>query len=405
MDLFSQFEEAPIFTVSEITSKLKSLIEKRFSLVTVTGEISNCRPASSGHLYFSLKDNNAVLSAAMFRGQLSRLSFVPKDGQKVTITGNISLYEPRGSYQIICHSMLHAGEGDLLAKLEERKRRLAEEGLFDASRKQIIPKFPKKVAIITSPTGAALQDVLNVMKRRRSGSIGLQIFPAVVQGADSAKSIVHRIEQVNLWNCADVIILGRGGGSIEDLLSFSEEEVVRAVAASKIPIISAVGHEIDFPLCDFASDLRAPTPSAAAEMVTTESEALYEKLYDKRKELKIAIRTRLSTARQRYNAINTSEMKHHLQNRINTLRLKLDHSTDSLKHQILQNIQTKRNRLNIISQALQENSPESYRQKGLVRVKSNGKQIAFARELQPHQQIQIEWTDATVEATVNEVKP
>ena len=254
-----------VFSVSQITDLIKEILETSFRTITIEGEISNWRPSAAGHIYFTLKDNNAQIKAVIFRGAAMKLNFRPKDGDKVRCTGSLSVYAPQGNYQIIVNTMEIAGAGNILQMLEERKRKLAAEGLFDDSRKKPLPVMPKTIGVVTSPTGAAIRDILNVTKRRNPG-MNILVLPAIVQGDGAAQTICKMLEIANFYELCDVLIVGRGGGSLEDLLPFSEESVVRAVAASKIPTISAVGHEIDWALCDYAADRRAPTPSAAAEM-------------------------------------------------------------------------------------------------------------------------------------------
>ena len=254
-----------VYSIQEITGIIKSLFEQNFSSLRIAGEISNCRPSSTGHLYFTLKDEKAALQAVMFKGRTWTLGFEPKDGLKVIVSGSLSVYEQRGSYQIIVETMELAGEGAILKMLEERKQKLAREGLFDRDRKRPLPFFPLRIAVITSPTGAALRDILTVLSRRNR-RVSVTVLPAPVQGAEAAPVLVRQLETANRYKLGELIIIGRGGGSLEDLLPFSDEAVVRAVAASEIPVISAVGHEIDWALTDFAADVRAPTPSAAAEL-------------------------------------------------------------------------------------------------------------------------------------------
>ena len=254
-----------VFSVSQITDLIKEILETSFRSIIIEGEISNWRPSAAGHIYFTLKDNNAQIKAVIFRGAAMKLNFRPKDGDKVRCTGNLSVYAPQGNYQIIVNTMEIAGAGNILQMLEERKRKLAAEGLFDDSRKKALPVLPSTIGVVTSPTGAAIRDILNVTKRRNPG-VNIIVLPAIVQGEGAAQTICKMIEIANFYELCDILIVGRGGGSLEDLLPFSEESVVRAVAASKIPTISAVGHEIDWALCDYAADRRAPTPSAAAEM-------------------------------------------------------------------------------------------------------------------------------------------
>lgn len=265
--------QTPVVTVSQITQHIKTMLEDGFPLIAVEGELSNVRPSSRGHLYFTLKDEQASISGVLFRGRAGSLSFQPQDGQQVIVHGGLGVYPPRGSYQIIAERMQIAGEGRLLALLEERKRVLAAEGLFDEQRKQPLPLLPRRVAIVTSPTGAAIRDVLQVLSRRNSG-LSVTVCPTAVQGAAAADQIARMITIANTHRLGDVIIVTRGGGSLEDLMPFSEEAVVRAIASCELPVISAVGHEIDVALSDLAADLRAPTPSAAAELVSASREEL-----------------------------------------------------------------------------------------------------------------------------------
>jgi exodeoxyribonuclease VII large subunit len=285
-----------VFSVSEITELIKATLEDGFPRVTVQGEISNFRPSSTGHYYFSLKDNESVISAVMFRGRLSGLSFKPVDGQLVQASGGVSVYARRGSYQLICESLMRAGEGDILALLEQRKRALAAEGLFDEQRKRALPLYPSRVAVVTSPTGAAVRDILRILGRRNSG-IDVVILPTPVQGEGADERIAQQIETANRFSIADVLIVGRGGGSLEDLLSFSSERVVRAIAASRIPVISAVGHETDVTLADFAADVRAPTPSAAAELVAASRAELASRVGALESGISSSLRRRLERVR------------------------------------------------------------------------------------------------------------
>jgi exodeoxyribonuclease VII large subunit len=257
-----------IYTVSEITSLIKATLEDGFPWISIQGEISNFRPSSTGHWYFSLKDAEAVISVVMFRGRLDGVRFVPTDGTLVKATGSVSVYARRGNYQLICESLLKAGEGDILAMLEARKQKLAAEGLFDLDRKKPLPLFPAAIAVVTSPTGAAIRDILRILRRRNAG-IDVVIVPTPVQGEGADERIARAIQIVNQHHLGEVIIVGRGGGSLEDLMPFSSEVVVRAIAGSRIPVISAVGHETDLTLSDLAADVRAPTPSAAAEIVAS----------------------------------------------------------------------------------------------------------------------------------------
>jgi len=255
-----------IYTVSEITGRIKKLLEVRFIRVGVVGEVSNLRPAASGHIYFSLKDEESLISAVLFRNEGRRLRFELRDGMEVTAWGRIGVYKPRGSYQLIVSRVEPLGVGALQLALEQLKAKLSSEGLFDAEHKKPLPGLPDRIGIVTSPTGAALRDILQVINRR-FGDIRVIINPVPVQGEGAGDRIARAVKEFNRWNNVDVIIVSRGGGSLEDLWAFNEEVVVRSIFDSEIPVISAVGHEIDWTLSDFAADLRAPTPSAGAELV------------------------------------------------------------------------------------------------------------------------------------------
>jgi exodeoxyribonuclease VII large subunit len=284
------------FSVSEITELIKVTLEDGFPDVTVEGEISNFRPAASGHWYFSLKDRDAIISVVMFRSRSEAVRFPPADGVLVKARGAVSVYAKRGNYQLICDSLQRAGEGDILALLEERKRRLAAEGLFDEARKSPLPLFPSRVAVVTSPTGAVIRDILRVLGRRSAG-IDIVVLPAPVQGDGADEKIARQVEIANRYAMADVIILARGGGSLEDLLPFSSEMVVRAIAASRIPVISAVGHETDYTLSDLAADVRAPTPSAAAELVSASRSDLLEDVRSLSSQMLRMVHQRMEKAR------------------------------------------------------------------------------------------------------------
>lgn len=263
MDLF---EQRKIYSVFALTTEIKGALDK-LGIIWVQGEISNFKHHSSGHMYFSLKDDRAQIKAACFRNSNLYLKFRPEDGLEVIARGRISVYEPRGDYQLIVEYMEPKGLGSLQLAFEQLKEKLRKEGLFDEDRKTPLPLLPQKIGIVTSPTGAAIRDMLRILKRRNA-SLNVLIYPAKVQGSGAAEEIAEGIRYLNTRADIDVIIIGRGGGSIEDLWAFNEEIVARSISQSKIPVISAVGHEVDFTIADFAADLRAPTPSAAAELVS-----------------------------------------------------------------------------------------------------------------------------------------
>jgi len=262
-----------VYSVTEVTSLVKDVLESALPLFWVEGEISNFLHHRSGHMYFSLKDDKCRLSAVMFKFRNRALTFKPRDGDKVVAWGQIRVYEPSGRYQLYVEQMRPAGVGDLAAAFEKLKAKLQQEGLFDASRKVAVPAFPRTVAVVTSPSGAAVRDVIRVV-RARAPWVRIVVSPAAVQGKAAAPEIARAIRDVDAWGGADVMIVGRGGGSLEDLWAFNEEEVARAVAGSRTPIVSAVGHEIDYTICDFVADARAATPSNAGEIVSPDREDL-----------------------------------------------------------------------------------------------------------------------------------
>ncbi|MFO7963560.1 MAG: exodeoxyribonuclease VII large subunit [Desulfobacterales bacterium] len=278
---FSESESSGrrIFSVSELNAAIKRILEDRFPFIWVIGEISNFRIPASGHYYFTLKDDRSQVGAVMFRGQNRELRFKPEDGITIVGLGRISAYEPRGTYQIIFEYIEPKGIGALQVAFEQLKRRLSDEGLFDARFKKPIPFLPRRIGLITSPTGAVVHDVIHILFRRFP-NVQLDIFPVKVQGDEAAFQIVDALESLNRRCLSDVIILARGGGSLEDLQAFNSEAVARAVFASAIPVISAVGHEVDVTISDFVADLRAPTPSAAAELAVPEKVRLADRISD-----------------------------------------------------------------------------------------------------------------------------
>lgn len=271
-----EFTAPKVLSVSQLNFYIKSLVEndQRLNLVLLTGEISNLtNHYRSGHIYFSLKDEKSVIRAVMFAGNARNLRFKPMDGMKIICRGRISIYEPSGQYQILVEDMQPDGVGALTLAYEQLKQRLAEQGLFDNAHKKKLPEFPKTVGVITSPTGAAVQDIRNILYRRFP-CVNIVMCPVLVQGDNASKQLVRAVQLLDEYQACDVIIIGRGGGSIEDLWAFNSEELVYAIYNCKIPVISAVGHETDFTICDFVSDMRAPTPSAAAELAVPDKKEL-----------------------------------------------------------------------------------------------------------------------------------
>ncbi len=303
MEEFEAYAAAPgrereVYSVSRLNREVRGLLETGYPAVWVEAELSNLARPASGHIYFSLKDASAQLRCAMFRGNNRRINFKPADGLSVLCRGRLSLYEARGEYQMVVDHMELAGEGQLQRAFEDLKRRLAAEGLFDAARKRPVPALPRRIGVITSPSGAAVRDILHVLERRFP-AVPVSIYPVPVQGQTAAPAIVRAFEQAASRADCDVLILARGGGSLEDLWAFNEEIVARAIRACPLPVISGVGHEIDFTIADFAADLRAPTPSGAAELAVPDQAEWLRDLAAKRRRLAHAMIRQLSRIRQR----------------------------------------------------------------------------------------------------------
>lgn len=286
-----------VYTVSALTQEIRNCLEPKFLDVWVSGEVSNCRPAASGHLYFTLKDRSAQLRVVCFRNQARYLKFKPQDGVSLIARGRLSVYEARGEYQLMAEYLEPAGLGALQLAFEQLKQKLAAEGLFAPERKKLLPLLPRAVGVVTSPTGAVIRDILRVL-RRRFRNMNVIVYPALVQGAGAAEQIAAGISYFNQHRLADVLIVARGGGSIEDLWAFNEETVARAIAASELPVISAVGHETDFTIADFVADLRAPTPSAAAELVVHRKQDFEAELDGRRRSMAHAAHLKLISLRR-----------------------------------------------------------------------------------------------------------
>ncbi len=396
-------DKVPKLSVSELTTLIKTTLETSFYGLTVEGEISGFRPASTGHWYFSLKDQSAVISCCMWRSSIPRVPFRPKDGMRVIVTGSISVFEPRGTYQIICTSMRLAGEGDILAMLEERKRKYDALGYFDPAIKKPIPVRPSRVAVITSPTGAALQDILQITGRRNKG-MDIIILPAVVQGADAAPTIAARIREVNEFLLADVMIVGRGGGSIEDLLPFSEECVIEAIHESVIPVISAVGHEIDWAISDYVADLRAPTPSAAAELVCQSSLDQIEKVNQLRSSMYDALIGRLNTIKLRIAAFSPAAARAQLESRLNRVRMMLDSDTVSLSHRMESLISARKSKAELLRHKIMALSPLSVLERGYsITSDSQGRTVRSASQVSCGDKLTLTLKDGKITTIAQEV--
>jgi exodeoxyribonuclease VII large subunit len=395
-----------VYTVAQITGLIKGMLEDGFPDVRVEGEISNWKLSTSGHCYFNLKDQDAIIQAVMFKNRTLGLRFAPADGVKVKARGSISVYAKRGNYQLICEELVRAGEGEILALLEERKRKLAAEGLFDPARKRPLPLLPRRVAVITSPTGAALRDILKVLERRHSG-INVVILPSPVQGEEAAPVLARQLAVANRFRLADAIIIGRGGGSLEDLLPFSDEAVVRAVAASAIPVISAVGHEIDFALTDFAADVRAPTPSAAAEMVSASREELAHRIRKTRETLDFATRRRLEAVRAGLERFAPTQFEREFRAYLQPVLQACDDAKEALLESTHDRLVAFRHRFALAKNNLEASSPREILKRGFAVVsdKKTGKVVSTARDTAPGRLLRVFLHKGTLEAEVKETDP
>ena len=355
-------KEVVKYTVSELNRLSRQTLESKFPLIWVEGEISNFSMPASGHWYFKMKDETAAISCAMFRKQNSRSSFKPQNGIKALARCKITIYEVSGNYQLIIEQIESAGIGALQRKFEELKKQLFNEGIFDDEHKLPIPKYPKKIGIITSPTGAAIQDILSILKRRYPIASVL-VYPSIVQGntldgTSAAKELTERIIFANKENNCDVLILTRGGGSIEDLWAFNDETLARSIHNSKIPIISAVGHEIDYTICDFVSDCRAPTPSAAAEIVSPDINSIVQRLNEKELQLNHMILGFLQARYQKIDNLfirirNPNDYLFHVKTQIEGLR-------NRIYKNITSKIKIDKETLTHIDKNLQRNHPSEY---------------------------------------------
>ena len=318
-----------VLSVSELTRRLQEVLEERFPAVWVEGEISNYRLYGSGHAYFTLKDAESQIRAVLFRNRGRRIKFEPGDGLHVMAFGSIEVYPQRGEYQLVIELLEPKGLGALQLAFDQLKTRLAAEGLFEQARKRELPRFPRKIGVVTSPSGAAIRDILRVIGRR-FGDLHIVIAPCRVQGDGAAEEIVQGIRDLNALGGVDVIIVGRGGGSLEDLWAFNEEAVARAIAASKVPVVSAVGHEVDYTIADFVADLRAPTPSAAAELVVREKQAVVESLAQLRARLERFAARPLRDLERRVDEL-TARLRREMRNEVGRAHHRLALATRALR--------------------------------------------------------------------------
>ncbi len=395
-----------LLTVSQLNRYLKSKFEEDSNLTSVflTGELSNfTHHYKSGHLYFSIKDTTATIKAVMFSTQSARLRFLPQDGMKVIARGRVSIYEATGQYQLYVEDLQPDGVGALNLAYEQLKAKLEKEGLFAAERKQPIPAYPQRIGVVTSSTGAAVQDILNILSRRYPVAEVI-LAPVLVQGEGAAQEIADAIERFNALDCVDVLIVGRGGGSIEDLWAFNEERAARAVAASHIPIISAVGHETDFTICDFVADLRAPTPSAAAELAVPNREDLLQLLQSYRYTITQLLERRLSQWKQQVDLLSSSPYLASPDAWIRTRRESVALLTSRLRTAMKQNTAQQKTRMAVLVGKLEGLSPLKALNRGFVyAADKTGKLLTDATQVQVGDTIFLTMKNGKVRCVVDEV--
>lgn len=397
-------EDETYLTVSELTRDIKILLESSFPNVWVQGEVSNFTHHSSGHMYFSLKDENAQISCVMWRSRNESLFFTPQEGMKIIARARLTLFEKRGSYQLDVWEMQPAGIGELQLAFEHLKSRLREEGLFSQEFKKKLPHFPERIGIVTSPTGAAIRDLITVL-RRRFPSIEIILNPVRVQGEGAAVEIAQAIDEFNEYEAVDVLIVGRGGGSLEDLWPFNEEVVARAIFRSQIPVISAVGHEVDFSISDFVADFRAPTPSAAAELVVRNKEEILGQLQYFIESMTGALFDKIKYEREKLRFITRSYAFGQPLDIVMQNYQRLDEIKRSLGKSISHKIEINREMLNGLEKRLSLLEHKNVLKRGysLCFRQSDGKLISKAKELSKDEKIKVDFYDGKVLGTVDEI--
>lgn len=400
-----RYKEA--LTVSELTREIRTQLEDNFDSIRVEGEVSGSKRHSSGHFYFTLKDEGAVISAVMWKSTAMRLQ-LPLDGDRVVAAGRITLFEPRGAYQLMVTSFKPVGEGDLQKRFEDLRRKLEAEGLFDPEAKREFPAYPRRVAVITSSTGAVLQDIRNVLSRR-SPHVELLLVPSPVQGAEAIPGILSAFARLEALEGSDfepdAVILARGGGSIEDLWAFNEEAVVRAVSQCPWPVLSAIGHETDFTLCDFAADLRAPTPSAAAEMVAPHREALLEELDAFSERMREALLSTVSRRRERLELLASRPCLRNPLQMLERPAQRLDWLTERLHAASQRHAERGQSRLAALAGRLDALSPLKVLARGFAAVESeSGEILSSAKGLREGQEIRVRFGDGRVRSRILNVE-
>ncbi|RMF56332.1 MAG: exodeoxyribonuclease VII large subunit [Calditrichaeota bacterium] len=394
--------DQPILTVSQLTRQIKELLESSFPRLWVEGEISNFKRHTSGHIYFTLKDENAQISCALWKFRAGRLLFQPQNGMQVIVEGDLQVYERGGNYQLIVQQMHPAGVGSLQMAFEQLKKKLLAEGLFDEAHKKPLPLFPERVGVITSPTGAAIRDIISVLKRRFPG-IEIILYPVRVQGEGAAEEIAQAIADFNRYGKVDVLIVGRGGGSLEDLWAFNEEVVARAIFKSHIPIISAVGHEVDFSIADFVADRRAPTPSAAAELVVpNKSEIKGQLLYFAEKFVTL-LNKRITNARTALENIRTSYGFRQPQDKVYQYLQQVDDLQRKIQMILTHQLQLKESRLETLKKQIQSMNPDAILERGYSICFKDGVVVKDVAQIHLSDQVQVKLFKGGFSAQVQQI--
>ena len=389
-------------TVEELNKYIKRKIDDDEVLnnVYVKGEISNFKPHYSGHMYFTLKDEKSLIKCVMFKSYTPHLSFMPKDGMKVCVLGSVSVFERDGVYQIYAKAMKEDGMGSLFEAYEKLKSQLEEEGLFDEEHKKPIPMFPKTIGVLTASTGAVIRDIINV-STRRNPNVRIRLIPVQVQGDGAKEQIVAGIKRFNKEKLADVIILGRGGGSLEDLWAFNEEVVARAIYESKIPIISAVGHETDYSISDFVADLRAPTPSAAAELAVPNIEDVKYTIDLYQNRYKVALKKKVEIMRLRFDKCMNQRVFKEPLIKINERALNLDASIKDISNKISKKLELEKSNYSKIILKIDTLSPMKTLARGYSITEKDGKMVKSANDLKTGDVVTLKFADDSKEATIN----
>jgi exodeoxyribonuclease VII large subunit len=388
-----------IISVGELTRQIKGVLELGFTNMRVQGEISNVKLHTSGHLYFTLKDEQAQISGVMWRSRAAQLRFRPTDGMKVMVRGNVTVYEPRGNYQIDCLQIQPLGKGDLQIAFEALKQKLFDEGLFDEERKRPLPEYPQRIGIVTSPTGAAIRDMISVLSRRMP-SVEIILVPVKVQGLGASEEIAGAINDLNSRSLVDVMIVGRGGGSLEDLWAFNEEIVARAIHASQIPVISAVGHEVDYSISDFVADLRAPTPSAAAELAVKDRNEVVELIRNFCYTMSGAMNNSIDSYKQTIAHLTKSYSFNRPHDLLRQRSQHIDELHRRLEHQLMHHFTLMRQHVTSLDGRMKTLDPVLVLKRGYAIVRQSDRIISNAKNVHRGGAAVIEFQDGTVDAEI-----